>query len=188
MERESREVSFAKMHFYNLRWASSAVNEVNRTDGGFNHFSGLGSHPILNGEAYSNPRSLRVYGRLIGAICQRPRIVIGFLCKVSSPPHLTPLKYSNSCINNDSHQCYRFHHRLIEFAAFVIFVSGFTTCLYGVLNLKLGQGDWRGVVAIPVGLILTALGFSLFLYCVAQKPEFAPNVPQFCEQKIDRFL
>ena len=99
----------------------------------------------------------------------------------------TPLEDSNNCINPDSHQRDRFHHRSIQFSAFVVFISGFATCFYGVFNLKLGKGNWIGVVAIPIGIIIASL-VSLCSYCATQQSEFTTDVPQLSEEKIERFL
>jgi hypothetical protein len=76
-------------------------------------------------------------------------------------------EYKQCCegVSSDKEQRQSGDKKLKIFACFV-FVLGVGLNFYGMWNLQLGPDNWRGVVAVIVGLLIFMYGFVLFLKIV----------------------
>jgi hypothetical protein len=87
----------------------------------------------------------------------------------------SPLVTGYYRVRNDSQHGGHFHEYLEEFPAAFLGVVGYFMCFYGIWNLKLGPQDWRGFLALALGIASFVYGFRLFLDADAQ------NVKSICQ-------
>jgi hypothetical protein len=92
------------------------------------------------------------------------------------------LKYCNVSVNADADQGPSLNHNLKYFAAFILIAGGYATCFYGIFNLKLGEGNWWGVVSVPLGIALAVYGVSLLFDVTTQRSDLTPDVSQLREE------